>query len=895
MFTVTQRQEKIWRNHQILESSEESGACGFRLRILAKRQLHQQRPYARAAPGSGPGGPAAHHPAAGSGFRKAQGHWLATGAPNAAYQERDSARVLRTYLEMELSFSPPKLGVQRTEGTILSQRVVFIDTDDEDMDIDGDLAVDMDDADLDLEIDMMIQGRMWTLLYMQFLIVLGCLILAVLTTFREYETVSGDWLLLLETFAIFIFGAEFALRIWAAGCCCRYKGWRGRLKFARKPLCMLDIFVLIASVPVVAVGNQGNVLATSLRSLRFLQILRMLRMDRRGGTWKLLGSAICAHSKELITAWYIGFLTLILSSFLVYLVEKDVPEVDAQGEEMKEEFETYADALWWGLITLATIGYGDKTPKTWEGRLIAATFSLIGVSFFALPAGILGSGLALKVQEQHRQKHFEKRRKPAAELIQGPVVYGVGPLGGHAGHEVEFGGSLLLLAIFLWQFHINLLKNNLIALEIPKELGQSDGGSGYDNQKRTSLSGIKLLRYSSPTKVKCSDNDAIEESPSKEPKPVGSNNKERFRTAFRMKAYAFWQSSEDAGTGDPIAEDRGYGNDFLIEDMIPTLKAAIRAVRILQFRLYKKKFKETLRPYDVKDVIEQYSAGHLDMLSRIKYLQSRNEPYVARPSTSETEDQSMMGKFVKVERQVHDMGKKLDFLVDMHTQHMERLQVRLTELHPAKGPSSPGDVEKEEDNRDSDVKASICDYSETGPPELPYSFHQVPLDKVGPYGFFAHDPGNLPHGGPSSGKVHATLSSSATTHVERPTVLPILTLLDSRGSYHSQAELHGPCPERVSPGQRRSITRDSDTPLSLMSVNHEELERSPSGFSISQDRDDYVFGPIGGSSWMREKRYLAEGETDTDTDPFTPSGSMPLSSTGDGISDSIWTPSNKPT
>lgn len=58
-----------------------------------------------------------------------------------------------------------------------------------------------------------------------------------------------------------------------------------------------DIFVLIASVPVVAVRNQGNVLATSLRSLRFLQILRMLRMDRRGGTWKLLGSAIYAHSK----------------------------------------------------------------------------------------------------------------------------------------------------------------------------------------------------------------------------------------------------------------------------------------------------------------------------------------------------------------------------------------------------------------------------------------------------------------------------------------------------------------------------------------------------------------------------------------------------------------------
>lgn len=58
------------------------------------------------------------------------------------------------------------------------------------------------------------------------------------------------------------------------------------------------MMVLVASVSVLAAGSQGNVFATSaIRSLRFLQILRMLRMDRRGGTWKLLGSAIYAHSK----------------------------------------------------------------------------------------------------------------------------------------------------------------------------------------------------------------------------------------------------------------------------------------------------------------------------------------------------------------------------------------------------------------------------------------------------------------------------------------------------------------------------------------------------------------------------------------------------------------------
>uniref|UniRef100_H2RMU1 Potassium voltage-gated channel subfamily Q member 2 n=1 Tax=Takifugu rubripes TaxID=31033 RepID=H2RMU1_TAKRU len=253
--------------------------------------------------------------------------------------------------------------------------------------------------------------RGWAFIYHAyvFLLVFSCLVLSVFSTIREYEKSSEDALYILEVVTIVVFGVEYMVRIWAAGCCCRYRGWRGRLKFARKPFCVIDIMVLIASVSVLAAGTQGNVFATSaIRSLRFLQILRMIRMDRRGGTWKLLGSVVYAHSKELITAWYIGFLCLILASFLVYLAEK----------EDNEQFETYADALWWGLITLTTIGYGDKFPITWNGRLLAATFTLIGVSFFALPAGILGSGFALKVQEQHRQKHFEKRRNPAAGLIQ---------------------------------------------------------------------------------------------------------------------------------------------------------------------------------------------------------------------------------------------------------------------------------------------------------------------------------------------------------------------------------------------------------------------------------------------------------------------------------------------
>ncbi|KAM4689431.1 potassium voltage-gated channel subfamily KQT member 3 [Discoglossus pictus] len=772
--------------------------------------------------------------------------------------------------------------------------------------------------------DALERPRGWALLYhaLVFLIVLGCLILAILTTFKEYEDVSGDWLLLLETFALVIFGAEFALRIWAAGCCCRYKGWRGRLKFARKPLCMLDIFVLIASIPVVAVGkSQGNVLATSLRSLRFLQILRMLRMDRRGGTWKLLGSAICSHSKELITAWYIGFLTLILSSFLVYLVEKDVPpERNEQGELKPEEFETYADALWWGLITLATIGYGDKTPKTWEGRLIAATFSLIGVSFFALPAGILGSGLALKVQEQHRQKHFEKRRKPAAELIQSAWRF--------------YATNLSRLdLIATWRYYETTVQFPYFRKE------QMDGatsnvifsresffGSSFTRKLSQKWSLLDRVRLSNPRGTSPKSKtfsplnvENVEESPSKDPKNIGLSNKERFRTALRMKAYAFWQSSEDAGTaGDPMAEG-GYSNEFIVEDLIPTIKAAIHASRILQFLLHKKKFKETLRPYDVKDVIEQYSAGHLDMLSRIKYLQTRidmvfapgpystpkhkksqkgmggggfgypsqqsprNEPYVAKGS--DIEDQSMMGKFIKVERQVHDMEKKLDFLVDMHMQYMDQLQVEYYPLRESAAEEEGGE------SRYSEVGRVIYNYTESCSHGSPYNLQQVSFNKMNQFGFFDNYPMNFTAPMPFNGEncTRMTLPTSS-TYTERPTVLPIHNLIDTRVNLQHEEKLSSPHSERVSPVHRRSFTRDSDTPLSLLSVNHDELQRSPSGFSISQEKDDFSFGP-NSSAWMKEKRYLAEGETDTDTDPFTPSGPMTLSSTGDGISDSVWTPS----
>ena len=128
-------------------------------------------------------------------------------------------------------------------------------------------------------------------------------------------------------------------------------------------------------------------------------------------------------TKELLTAIYIAFLVLIFVSYIIWQVESTTVEClmvanKTLPNDGRCNFLTFGDSLWWGFITLTTIGYGDKVPATSTGQTIAAFFAVVGMAFFALPAGILGTGFALKVQEQHRQKHFARRRNPAALLIQ---------------------------------------------------------------------------------------------------------------------------------------------------------------------------------------------------------------------------------------------------------------------------------------------------------------------------------------------------------------------------------------------------------------------------------------------------------------------------------------------
>ncbi|XP_039953200.1 potassium voltage-gated channel subfamily KQT member 1 isoform X1 [Bactrocera tryoni] len=499
---------------------------------------------------------------------------------------------------------------------------------------------------------------------MVFFMVFTCLALSVFSTIEEYEKDAIYILFRMEILVVIWFSMEFCFRLWSSGCRSRYQGCVGRLKFVKRPFCIIDIITIAASSVVLGMGTSGQVFATSaLRGLRFFQILRMVRMDRRGGTWKLLGSVVYAHRQELITTMYIGFLGLIFASFLVYLMEKDV----------NKKFSNFAQALWWGVITLCTVGYGDMVPETWQGKLIASFCALLGISFFALPAGILGSGFALKVQQQQRQKHMIRRRQPAATLIQ--AVWRCYAADEHS------------ISIATWKVHEVPLPSPPTSSEywdrLFKNLSEYRRASSSFKHNASFVTRLPTIRrHRSQNMPPRELNTIIPQGPSKITKYTRTM-REINTSVENLEIIQNGKTLDPCFSEDSVVETSVLKKNSDDEDEEPRYtqltsqhKTAIRFIRKLKYFVARRKFKEALKPYDVKDVMEQYAAGHVDLLSRVKNVHARLDQILGKQGSKSKDVYaskiSLASRVVKVERQVADIEEKLDVLIKAYMEDRER-------------------------------------------------------------------------------------------------------------------------------------------------------------------------------------------------------------------------------
>lgn len=213
----------------------------------------------------------------------------------------------------------------------------------------------------------------------------------------------GHFFHLFDIISVSIFSIEYLLRIWSITVVERFSNpIMGRLRFAMTPLVIIDLLAILPFyLPAVFPID-----LRFLRALRLFRIFRLFKIGRYTGSIRIIGLALKNQKEQLLITLFAGGLLLTLASGLMYYIEYQAqPEV----------FSSIPASMWWGIITLTTIGYGDMYPITPIGKLVGGSIALLGVGMVALPAGILASGFAEQIKKDgkpivcpHCQRKIEK-------------------------------------------------------------------------------------------------------------------------------------------------------------------------------------------------------------------------------------------------------------------------------------------------------------------------------------------------------------------------------------------------------------------------------------------------------------------------------------------------------
>lgn len=225
----------------------------------------------------------------------------------------------------------------------------------------------------------------------------------ILGTVQSIEDAYGEFLAEFEAVSLAAFTIEYLLRLWTCTLKPEYAHpVIGRIRYAFSPMALIDLGSFVGVYLPFHTPDFRY-----MRIIRMVRVLRVLKLARYSRALQSFGYVMRQKKEELSLIALFLVVLLVVASSSMYFIENDA---------QPGAFASIPAAMWWGVATLTTVGYGDIYPMTPMGKFLGAIIALIGIGFFALPAGVLSAAFADELA----------RRRGAAKPTTCP----------HCGHEL---------------------------------------------------------------------------------------------------------------------------------------------------------------------------------------------------------------------------------------------------------------------------------------------------------------------------------------------------------------------------------------------------------------------------------------------------------------------------
>lgn len=212
----------------------------------------------------------------------------------------------------------------------------------------------------------------------------------ILQTEKSIDAKYGNELYYLELISVIIFTLEYICRLISCSYLKKYKEFSGLCKFIFSPMAIVDLLAILPFyLPFIGLDLR------IVRVLRLFRVFRIFKIGRYFSSLNMMKNVFVKKKEELVLTSVIMFVMLMLSATMVYYAEKDI---------QPDKFSSIPDAMWWAVITLTTVGYGDVFPITVAGKICCSIVAILGIGFFALPISILGSGFIEEVESRKRPR-----------------------------------------------------------------------------------------------------------------------------------------------------------------------------------------------------------------------------------------------------------------------------------------------------------------------------------------------------------------------------------------------------------------------------------------------------------------------------------------------------------